>query len=222
MEDASGAWLSVDLVKVPGASRWLGGRPANETDTGPFEYIVQAVDSDANVATATGKGVNFETITPDLNQGVSVTVSDVGDPVMGWYPGRSGTDVVATATSEDQITSYILDGVQTAASGTSIQIPIDGDGGHLLQVFAGSKQGLLFVAIDGTGPVVQAAVQGTEGFAVITITAVDRFGSGVETIYFDRGDGPEVYAGPFSAEFECRHRILGCRFRRESESGRNA
>ena len=89
-DDASGPWLSVDLVKVPGQSRWLGGRPANETDTGPFEYIVQAVDSDANVATATGKGVNFETITPNLNQGVSITVSDAGDPGDGLVPGPVG------------------------------------------------------------------------------------------------------------------------------------
>ena len=90
--------------------------------------------------------------------------------------------------------------MQTAASGTSIQIPIDGDGGHLLQVFAGSKQGLLFVAIDGTGPEVQAVAQPDEGFGAktITITAVDKFGSGVALIEYSLDGGSWIqYTAPF-------------------------
>ena len=201
-ENASGSWLPVDLVKVPGQPRWLGGRPnAVAGEDGPYEFIVQAVDSSANISTATGKGVNFDTITPNLNQGVTVTVSDpISSPSSGWYPGRVGNDVIATATSDETITSYILDGEETSGNGTSsIDIAIEGDGGHLLQVFAGSKQGLLFVAIDGTGPEVQAVAVPAEGWTAktVTITAVDPFGSGVASIEFDDGSGWQPYAGPF-------------------------
>ncbi len=201
-ENASGPWLPVDLVKVPGQARWLGGRPnAVPGEDGPYEFIVQAVDSSANISTATGKGVNFDTITPNLNQGVTVTVSDpITPPSSGWYPGRVGNDVIATATSDETITSYILDGEETSGNGTSsIDIPIEGDGGHLLQVFAGSKQGLLFVAIDGTGPEVQAVAIPADGWTAktVTITAVDPFGSGVASVEFHDGSGWQAYAGPF-------------------------
>ncbi len=201
-ENAAGPWLPVDLVKVPGQSRWLGGRPnSGPGEDGPYEFIVQAADSSANVSTATGKGINFDTITPNLNQGVTVTVSDpTTPPSSGWYPGRTGNDVIATATSDETITSYILDGEETSGNGTSsITIPIEGDGGHLLQVFAGSKQGLLFVAIDGTGPEVQAVAVPAEGWTArtVTITAVDPFGSGVASVEYNDGSGWQAYEGPF-------------------------
>jgi len=206
-EGSSGPWQSVDLASADGV-HWLGGRPpADSNATGPFEYFLQGVDNDGDVFQATGKAINYDTIQPDLNEGVTVSVSDAGTQAFGWYPGRSGDDVVATATSDFSLCSYVLDGVSHAVSGgwTPPTVGIDGDGGHLLQVLAGSdcrapdQQGLLFVAIDGTPPQIEASIaRSTDGSQTITLTAFDPFGSGVASIEYKVGDSGawQQYTGP--------------------------
>ena len=194
-QGSSGPWQTVDLASADGV-HWLGGRPPASGNQGPFEYFIQGVDNDGDVFQATGKAINYDTIQPELDQGVSVTVTDSGTPAFGWYPGRTGDDVVATATSTSPLCSYTLDGTTHVLSGgSSATIGIDGDGGHLLQVSAGDdcsppdKEGLLFVAIDGTPPQVEANVtRGADGSQIVSLTAFDPFGSGVASIEYRVGD----------------------------------
>ena len=201
-DGASGPWSQVDLANVPNSDQWLGGRPRPSGSTATaFEYVVQAVSNWGDVSIASGKAINFDTISPQLNQGVTVTVSESGTQTLGWYPGRDGSDVVAIATSSSPLCSYILDGEPSGTVPADGLIPIDGDGGHLLQVFAGddcqapTEQGLLFVAIDGTAPQSEAVVTGT----TVSIAAFDPFGSGVEKIEYRLDDGPPIiYSGPIA------------------------
>lgn len=209
-ENASGPWLATDLAPVDGSFQWLGGRPRADGSTATaFEYVVQAVSSQGDVSLATGKAINFDTITPELAQGVTVTVAQAGTPALGWYPGQSGDDVIALAQSSSPLCNYVLDGQFNSSVPAGGLIPIDGDGGHLLRVFAGAdcsnpdKQGLLFVAIDGSPPESQADVQASEGSTqTVTLTAFDPFGSGVEKIEYalsDDGSTPSTfvtYTGP--------------------------
>ena len=189
-ENASGPWLATDLAPVDGTFQWLGGRPRPDgSEVTSFEYVVQAVSNLGDVSLATGKAINFDTVTPQLAQGVTVTVDQQqsGSPSFGWY----GNNVIALATSESPLCSYVLDGQFNSPVPNGGIIPITGDGGHLLRVFAGSdcdnpdKQGLLFVAIDGSAPESQADVAASAGNTqTVTITAFDPFGSGVERIEY--------------------------------------
>jgi hypothetical protein len=208
-EGSSGPWDVVELASADG-THWLGGRPpTNSNASGPFEYFLQGVDDDGDVFQATGKAINYDTIQPDLNEGVAVSVSDAGTQTFGWYPGRTGVDVVATATSASPLCRYVLDGASHTLSRalTTATVGIDGDGGHLLQVFAGDncsapdKEGLLFVAIDGTGPIVQAFAQPSDpsdwGPKTVSIIAFDPFGSGVESIEYSTDNSTwHEYQGP--------------------------
>ncbi len=197
-ENASGPWLATDLAPVDGSFQWLGGRPRPDGSTATsFEYVIQAVSNLGGVRLATGKAINFDTVTPQLAQGVTVTVDQQqsGSPTFGWY----GNNVIALATSESPLCSYVLDGQFNSPVPDGGIIAITGDGGHLLRVFAGNdcenpdKQGLLFVAIDGSAPESQADVAASAGNTqTVTLTAFDPFGSGVERIEY-RLEGESTY-----------------------------
>lgn len=179
---ATGPWQSIDLASADGVN-WTGRRSG--VATGTFEFIVQAVSSSGDVASATGKAINFETISAAIDQAVSVAVFDAGDPAFGWYPGRDGVDVVARADGTN-LCRYVLDGSEITLSGTTADIDIEGDGEHLLAVYGGDGCGdvaFLQVAIDGTPPITEASLEVEDGSLNLTVTASD-VGVGADLIEY--------------------------------------
>ena len=104
-------WLGVDLARVPGTNRWVGGRPRGDFTGDNFEFFVQSVDFAANNSTAAAKGEFFLTAEPQDTGVITISLAGTG-PTAGWYSSNVG----ATATMSDgNITGYRLDGgpVQT-------------------------------------------------------------------------------------------------------------
>lgn len=182
-------WLGIDLTRVEGTNRWVGGRPRGDFTGDNFEFFIQAIDENTNDAAAAAKGEFFLTSQPQDTGAITITLDGTG-PIAGWYT----SDVGATATtSSGTITGYRLDGgvVVPWDGGTPIADPliISGTGGHFLEVFGtNNNTSVAFIALDDDGPLVAAVLSpaAVNGYhapgAQVSITAVDPFGSGVESI----------------------------------------
>jgi hypothetical protein len=143
--DASGAWRSVDLARVPGTARWTGGAPATGTR---LEYFVQAVDDAGNVAVSTYKARYYEALpAPPLPDGVTVTL-DGTRGTGGWFLGPVDVTVA------DGAGRAIETSVDGGASSEHVPpLEVDGNGVHTVDFHvAGGPSGKAIVPIDETDP----------------------------------------------------------------------
>jgi hypothetical protein len=151
--DATGAWRSVDLARVPGTARWTGGAPATGTR---LEYFVQAVDQAGNVAVSTYKARYYEALpAPPLPDGVTVTL-DGTRGTGGWFLGPVD---VTVADGQGRPIETSVDGGASATHNPPQQVT--GNGLHSVTFHvAGGPSGLAVVPIDLTDPNVTIDVPG--------------------------------------------------------------
>ena len=151
-------WQGVDLFRVPDSNTWLGGRSFFPFDPGDFEFFVQAVDANGNVATSTAKGTNFRTTEPFESDLITISVDPATLSASGWYRGLASI-TATTAAPSAQVSGYRVDLDGEIPWNGQTPLQVTQDGGHLVQVFdSAGNQGIVFVAIDGTGPVVSISI----------------------------------------------------------------
>jgi len=165
-DPAAGAvvnWEGIDLqLSAVAPDRWSG---SFQTSAATVEFLVQAVDTNGNVAFATNKARNFgdDTVvvaqppTPDLEVEESTTNLDPGGS--GWYTGDATVTVV---TDDPAGAEFAVDGERpfTPLPTGQSSITITGDGLHTweVQTAAGDQIAQGQVLIDTTGaPLVEIA-----------------------------------------------------------------
>jgi len=192
---ARGQWTLVDLVNGAGTN-WTGGGPVDLTGitNGQVDYMVQAVDSNGNVANSTFKGLFYvaeEIPIPPNETGpgapFAVTLSDPGNENNvvkkdDWNmidPIHVGVDTDGTVTYE-----YSVDGSRPLVPLTSGGFEVEDDGIHIIKLFGSDGSVETFVLlIDNTPPdiFITTPAEGqyvTQGLAPATDYACRDSGSG--------------------------------------------
>jgi len=161
---AMGNWALVDLVKGAGRN-WTGGGPVDLTGItdGQVDYMVQAVDSNGNVANSTFKGLFYVAdqvpVPPNetsQDDPFAVTLSD---------PSPEEADVsknnwnkvdpiqVDVSTNGEVSYEYSVDGNRPLIPLTSGGFEVSGDGVHIIRLFGSDGSIEVFVIlIDNTSP----------------------------------------------------------------------
>jgi hypothetical protein len=169
--DTGGVWVPIELQKVAGrADEWVGSIQTDLVD-GP-RFIVQAVNNDGRVATATDKGRYYKVTgtRPTL-----VTVIRGIQGTNGWYRGGPtgvGTPVIAEILGQPgaAFTSTLrLDGTTVGADNQPYSTPLKlqnaagtvRDGRFTVIAASNGASLTTDVKVDGTAPTITATVNGT-------------------------------------------------------------
>jgi hypothetical protein len=210
--DGKGHWALVDLVKGAGNS-WTGGGPVDATAVadGQVDYMVQAVDSNGNVANSTFKGLFYfaEEISsppapdPDGDSDtIGVVITTSNGPVDNPDEWISTDPVTVEITNKDQDTSYeysIDFGPFMLLTGAGFEVTEDGVHIITVQETDGSNPVTFAVLIDTKPPRVVLTTPADGEFIVqdqVPSAAYDCLdaGSGIETCVGTVSDGAPVPA----------------------------
>jgi len=197
--EADHVWRTVDLVDTdprPDVAHWTGGAvvPAALTEA---EFFAQACDDNGNCSTTNNKASNFITVRSVLD--ADLRVNTAGTAVNGWFvsPPVQATIVGANPSCAIQ---YNLDGAGFVDYLGAV-IPITGEGIHILEARDDcGNSSLAVIPIDTKAPIVTAsttpapAPQWSNTAADVTIHAIDPGGSGVASINYRVGQGPQQQA----------------------------
>ena len=179
----SSTWSFVNLTQLasdPTHIRWTGGIPVSGTNE--FEYFVQAVDGNGNVAVSTNKGFYFVGSPAPQSSG-EIQASLTGTPTQsGWY--TNGTSLAVTV--PEGVTYQVS--VDGGAYKDAPPLPtLTDDGVHELDVRASNgATATLFAPVDTTPPEIVINAPASGGAYVLNSTVpADYFcrdsGSGVVT-----------------------------------------
>ena len=123
-------WTPVWLTE--GASgTWSGGAPAPQS--GQVAFIVQAVDSDGNVAMSSNKGVDFTQVpaVQSTGNGLSGAVTSGNPETGGYYTTNPVTETLTGPATGTPIT-YSVDGGPTATAASPVPVSLLGDATHTI------------------------------------------------------------------------------------------
>ncbi len=164
--DGKGHWTLVDLVKG-GGNTWTGGGPVDVSAlaSGQIDYMVQAVDSNGNVANSTFKGLFYvaKALPPAPppgggtgSIGVVLTVVEDGQevPVIpGDWITTEPVDVTITDRDPEKVYEYSVD-YKSYQPLTDTGFQINGDGVHIVTVREtdGSNAVTFVILVDTTPP----------------------------------------------------------------------
>jgi Tol biopolymer transport system component len=173
-------WTFVSLTQsTTVAARWTGGAPVS--DVSNYEYFVQAVDKNGNVAVSTNKGFYFagEIVQPPTG---TLQASLTGTKTNGWF---TSSPVGVTATEAAGVTLQAsVDGGPFGAVPSSIS----GDGVHRIDFRASNGDtGTLIAPIDTKAPTITINTP-VSGAQYVT-------GSSVKADYFCSDSGSGIASG---------------------------
>ena len=210
--DGEGHWGLVDLVKGAGNS-WTGGGPVDATALADdqVDYMVQAVDSNGNVANSTFKGLFYfakEISSPPApdpdgdSDTIGVVMTTANGPVDNPDDWISTDPVTVEITNKDQDTGYeysIDFGPFVLLTGAGFEVTEDGVHIITVQETDGSNPVTFVVLIDTRPPQVLLTTPANGEFIVqdrVPSAAYDCLdaGSGIETCVGTVSDGVPVPA----------------------------
>ena len=198
-----GHWVLADLVRGAG-NNWSGGGsvdPSGMTD-GKVDYMVQAVDSNANVANSTFKGVFYQAVEPPTLPpsggpiDVVIKVNDEEVDPDNWITGEPVD--VQVAHDPDVSYEYSVDSAAFAIL-TSAGFQISGDGLHYVTVReSDGSNPISFVILIDTSPPLALITTPADGDFIVQgqQTPADYYcsdaGSGVSSCVGSVADGVPV------------------------------
>ena len=121
-------WTQV-LLSQGADGTWSGGQAA--PPSGQVSFIVQAVDSDGNVAMSSNKGVDFTQVPAVQSTGSGLTgaVTSGNPQTDGYYTTTPVTETLTGPAAGTPIT-YSVDGGATATAASPVQVNLSSDGTH--------------------------------------------------------------------------------------------
>jgi hypothetical protein len=215
---AMGNWVLVDLARSAGGSTWTGSGTVDLSGIvdDQVDYMVQAVDSNGNVATSTFKGLFYiaDTIPPapdgtDPDDPFVVTLTDPNDPSTPldndiWINVDSvkvNVDVIGDVSYE-----YSVDGSYPLLPLTSAGFIISGDGVHIVRLFGSDGSEATFVVlIDNTPAEIVIATPANNEYVV------QGSAPAADYICRDSGSGVASCSGDVAAGSSIPDNITGTR-----------
>ena len=190
-------WTPVPLSQGADGT-WSGGQAA--PPSGQVSFIVQAVDSDGNVAMSSNKGVDFTEVpaVQSTGSGLSGAVTSGNPQTDGYYTTTPVTETLTGPAAGTPIT-YSVDGDATATAVSPVQVNLSSDGTH--KIIASDPEGdttTQTVGIETQNPTVNTEIAAprsgnnwTSGGTTLTISASDA--SGIQSLSYTahpRADRP--------------------------------
>ena len=168
---------------------WSGGTQA--PSSGQVSFIVQAVDSDGNVAMSSNKGVDFTQVpaVQSTGSGLSGAVTSGNPETAGYYTTSPVTETLTGPVTGTPIT-YSVDGGLTATAASPVPVNLSGDGTHT--IIATDPEGATTkqtVGIETQNPTIDTQISAprsgnnwTSGGTTLTISAAAA--SGIESLSY--------------------------------------